>query len=896
MARQDDFPRINTFTPETAKRALDEELQYSEMYPHEVAELFGSDITTGLDPKVVRKQRAQYGANIVSGVVELSFKYSLRRQYTNLLTVFLLFASLLVYVFDRDPTVLLIAAGSIVLSFINALLEHRAGKLLNNLKKQTSSSATIIRGGSVMVTDSRSVVCGDIIYLEDGAIVPADGRLIECNGLTVLETPINGISSAVKKDARFIQKKSRVRASENMVYAGSIVTGGNGVAVVCDVGENVLMNKKQRHGSYRFLPSVLKGAQKEGRILTVAAALFEIALIVLGMLRGAGLAETFILALAVGTTALTDTSFAFSSYTFADCLNKALKKGAAVRNFDCIPKLVGVNSVMCDKQTAFPPTIFKADRLYDCFGEYIVETTRSAAAVDVLRYLLFCSSVKTVMTSDKDEKKERTISERFSGSALAISLVEAASAMKVTRADLNTENFHRIESEFDSRGEMTRTLALYDGSPIVIIKGVPENVISRCAGYRQNGVNYRFDEKSRKRAYAFAEEISKTRTPIAVAVGHTAADSLRDITAERKLVLVGFVGLYSSFEVGAASAVFKCRQADIEIVVSSDDPYYTSYNTAKSAGILENEQEICTAEMLRTSDEGLFIANCPRYKVFTGLSDKEWLYVEQLRRQDGKKVAIAASRTEQLPLMKEADVSFAPKRGSTDTLLSTCDVQMKNDGFDTITETLKCARMAMKRISNTAEFFVVGFMTMFFWTLFSLLLKGSLPFSAGDVFLFGFAVNILFSVSLAFAPPERNILSEPLPSVKPRVKAVYYLLPAIYSAIGGALCLFSSEIALKTAPNAPLTASLMTFASLLFFYSLMCGVKHSVLINRAYMNYLSFAMLAAAGVLIAAAMYIPPIAKFMGYAPLGGTQLLVSIGISFIFFLAAQIIMLMQKK
>lgn len=892
MSRTDEFPKINTFTPETAKRAVDEELSYSEMYPHEVAEKFGSDITNGIDPKAVRRQRAKYGANIISGQIELSFRSSLKKQYTNLLTVLLLFGSLLIFVFDRSPLLLLVPAGCIILTFANAILEHYAGKRLSELKRQTASGATVIRGGKTMVTDSRSVVCGDIIYLEDGDIVPADARLIECNALTVLETPISGVSSAAAKDARFTEKKGRSRVSENMVYAGSIVTGGNGVAIVCEVGANVRINKKSHNTA--FLPSVLRGTQKEGRIVTGAAAVFELVLIAVGIIRGVGLAEVFVLALGIGVIALTDTSFAFASYTFADCLTKALKKGAAIRNFDCVPKLVGINSVMCDKQTAFPPTVIKADRLYDCFGEYRVDAGRSEGAVAVLKYMLLCSSVKEIMSKDKS-RKTLSIAEKYAGSTLSLSLMEAADELKFSFEEAG-KGFYRIESEFDSRGEMTRVLGLLDGSPVVIIKGVPENVISRCAGYRQNGTNYRFDDKSRRKALTFAEEISKTRTPIAVAVGNTSADSLRDIAVERKLVLVGFVGLYSTFEVGAASAVFKCRQAGIEIVVSSDDSYYTVYNTAKNAGIIESEREICTAETLRTTEEGLFIANCPEYKVFTGLTDSEWLYIEQLRKQDGKQVAVSASRTEQLQLMKDADVSFAPKRGSTDTLLATCDVQMKNDGFDTITETLKSARMAMKRITNTAEYFVVGFMTMFFWVLLSIIVSGSLPFSSGDVFLFGILINILISVSLAFAPPERNILAEPLPAVRPRDKLIYYALPALYSLIGGGLCLFSSQITLRTADNAPATASLVTFAALLFFYSLMCGVKHSVLVNRAYMNYLSFAMLAVVAAIIAAVLYIPKAAEFMGYAPLNGTQLLVAVGIAFIFFLAAQVIMLLASK
>ena len=85
MSRTDEFPKINTFTPETAKRAGDQELSYSEKYPHDVAEKFGSDITNGLDPKAVRRQREKYGANSVSGQIGLSFKACIKKKYTNLL-------------------------------------------------------------------------------------------------------------------------------------------------------------------------------------------------------------------------------------------------------------------------------------------------------------------------------------------------------------------------------------------------------------------------------------------------------------------------------------------------------------------------------------------------------------------------------------------------------------------------------------------------------------------------------------------------------------------------------------------------------------------------------------------------------------------------------------------
>ena len=678
-----------------------------------------------------------------------------------------------------------------------------------------------------------------------------------------------------------------------MVYAGSIVTGGSGVAIVCATGKNVQISRLPGKKETPLFPATLGRVLKSGRQMTVFAALCELAVIFIAAVRGASLIQAFILALSVGVTALSDTAFAFSAAAFAGGLERSLEKGAAIRNTDSLTKLMRVDSVMCDKQTAFPPKSVAIDRMYDCFSEYRVLENRSENAYEVLRYLILCSTVKEKLMSDRDRRRSN-VQSRYEGSALAVALMEAAEKMGVGADEIH-KDFYRIESEFDSRGETVRVLGLLGGNPVVILKGTPENVISRCAGYRQNGTNMRFDDKSRRRALAFAEEISKTRMPVAVAVGYTAADSLRDITAERKLVLMGFAGLYSSFELNAASAVYKCRQAGIEIVVSSDDSFYTAYNTSKYAGIIESDSEICTAETLRTAEEGLFIANSGTYKVFLGLRDEEWLYIEQLRRQNGKTVAVSASRTEQLSLMKEADVSFVPRRGSTDTLLNSCDVQMENDGFDTVTETLKAARLTVKRIMNTSEYFVVGFMTLVFWTVLSSAAFGTLPFSAAGVFLYGITVNTLLSVSLAFVPMSRNILREPLPDTKPKATVAAFMLPLLYSAVGAALCIVSARITLPTSPQAPASASMITFTMLLFFYSLMCGSKHSVLTNRSYMNYLSFAMLGISAGVSALCMYVPRIAEFMGFAPLNGTQVLVAAGIPFILFLIVQVMMMLTE-
>ncbi|MEG1743625.1 MAG: hypothetical protein RR246_05605, partial [Clostridia bacterium] len=473
--------------------------------------------------------------------------------------------------------------------------------------------------------------------------------------------------------------------------------------------------------------------QKLGQIISVFSVIAQIIMVFAALIFKIKLTDTFILVLAIGALSMTDTAFAFSAIAVSHGLNYAFSKGALLRNLDSFSKLVSVNSVMCEKQTAFPPQKINADTVYPCFRSFPMTRINKNETEYLIKHMLLCSTLRRKLTDDKQKKKNEN-SEKYEGSVYSLALVKAAENMGITFEDVK-KNFYRIESEFDSRGEVCRVLGLLDGKSVVILRGNPENVISRCAGYRENGVNCRFTEKSKQKALDFAEEISKTQTPIAVAVGFTSADSLRDITIERKLVLLGYVGFYAAIEISSASAVYKCNQAGIETVVSSSDSYYTASNLAKNAGIIDEDYRICTVEQMRSMNEGLFIANIDMYKVFLNLKDDEWLYILQLRRQNGRSTAVSASRIGQLPLMKEADATFVPRKGSNDTLLHSCDVQMINESFETIFETLKTARLVLKRIATTSEYLLVGFFTMIFWSIFSMSLGMGMPIRIQDAFV-----------------------------------------------------------------------------------------------------------------------------------------------------------------
>lgn len=888
-----EYPNINTFTSASARRLSEEDLTFPEMHPHEVAASFGSDISGGLSVKQVRKLRGKYGYNIISGEVPVGFVSSIKRQIKNLVPVFLFFSSIIFFIFRGGAEYLAMAAGIVAITIINALLEHFAGKTFIKVLKLSSPRATVIREGKTFVTDSRALVPGDIIVLESDNIVPADARLIECTSFTVLETPVSGKQNASQKDARFLSPTKDVRVYENMVYAGTIVTGGNATAVVCATGKDVLINKHVKKSYSSHLPAYLKTVLKAGRIISIGAVVSQIFLLFAGIISRANLTDTFIVALGVGAASLCDTVFSLTAAATAKSISDTLKGGGIFRNLDAFERIAETDTIMCGKDTAFPPKTINLQSFYDNTEISEYNRQNKAQAQDIIRCLLLCSSIREKL-KDPKAKKKKTKDEVYEASPFTLALLNAANETGYTLEEAR-ENFFRIETEYDSFGEMCRVLGLMDGKPCVILRGSPENVLSRCVGYRKEGKNYRIDERAKEKIIAAANEMSKTMIPIAVAMGYTGAETLRDITSERKLIFLGFAGFYTSLEIKTASAVFKCSQAGITTVVFSDDSYYNSLNMAKNTGVISGEEEICTPKILRETEEGLFIANNEKYRLFTGLTDDELLYILKLRRQNKHKIAFTASKIEQLRLVKEADSSFVSTKTSNDALLHACDVQLTGGGFDAVVETIKQSKLITKRIADACHFMTSGFLILFFWMFFSLLIFGEIPFRLIDILVFGMAVNIIFGFSLAFTPsfsPEnRKILQEKNHEVSYLSLSKGILISLVYSVFGGLLCIFSGRITAESGLSR-ISVSIITYSALLFLFSLMTGKSRSVFTNKFYRNYNSvIAFITGMGITLSLTC-IPVVSKAFSFETVNIRDALAASSVAFVYFLLIQLVLL----
>lgn len=807
---------------------FDDELTFSpeEMQPFEVAEVLESDLIMGKTLKQIKKARRLFGPNDIRSEFRLSFRESLKNQARGLIGLFLLICSTLMYLFrPNEPTYLVMAFVVAAIIFLNAFAEFRASIALRLPKKYSSLKAKVVRNGEETLIDSRLLVPGDLITVEEGMMVPADCRLIDDMSLFVLETHISGVEGSVPKNSRFIARDGIGAVCENMIYAGSIVTSGHAAAIVCRTGGDTLI-RRMRSGSDEYTPAIMKYVRNLCRFMSVASLIVCFVLLCIGVAAGADITQWFIVALSIGASSLCDSMVSLCASSLGFGAKKMAEDGMVIKNYGCIQTLAKTNTVMCGKNLAFPPKRITLTGLYFSGRSYDRQKRPDEAAEELLKLMLVCSDAKRVSAAEK--KKTRGLPE-YKGSPLDNAIVEYFEEWNKPIGMIR-EQYIRMDAEHTLSGDVSRMLALKNGKNTVIVRGSPENILSRCVGYTLDGSDYKLSDFTRKKILAAAEDSARTSSfLVAIAVGETDAETLRDIEAEQRLIFKGFVSFASSLDPGVAEAVYRCESADIETVLNSNDAYYTALNSAKSAGIIQDETQIITAEQLRSCSRGLVIANAPYYKLFLNIDDSEWLDIITLRKDSGRVTAVTAERINELPIIAKADVSIVPE-SSCDTLRMTADAMMLGKGINLIADGILNAKTICRRISSVISYLPVGIIMMLLASIFSVCHNQAPAFRAQDILFGGLLFNLAFAFALAFEPRNVKNLRESyrFPKEKPNLNDFIY--PLMF-AVGGGLTLF-----FIFAFTGSYTCGMISLSTLLFLYAGSIGAHGGVFSARRFGN------------------------------------------------------------
>ncbi len=841
----------------TGGSAEGEDFDPSKLEAYEVAARLGTDMENGLTRQQVRRRRMDAGLNVLKTEHPSSMANGIKRQILGLYLPLMVASLLLCAVFTTGAeTYTPLAAMLAVVMCINAALYSYAAMTLNKTTRDNSMRAAVKRGGKLLSISSVGLVPGDMIQLESGSVVPADARLAEANRLTVLETPITGVEESTFKDAEYIASGKR-RGSYNMVYAGTIVTSGRASAIVCRTGRDCRLYKKE--GEEALLPETFNRAMKLFSAFSVVVAAVGFLFVVIGLIMGRPLVDAYMGALACAACCMPQTAYALGFAGLAAGVRRMYRNGAVIRKLSTVDTLCLVDSLMCDKEAAFPMSELRPKRVFINKSYYPVSPESRESIRKVLTYALLCSDLRRSSASEK-------LGDGFFGMPADVSIARECDRIGID-IDSFKEEYFRIEAEYAKDGRIKRALYLHNDANLLIMRGAPEEILPLCAGYEAGALNNRFDDYSRRRMEQAAKDMGDaSQHVIAIASAICDSDSLRNtVTADRRLVLNGFIGLYTSLELDSAGAVYKCAAGGIETVLLSGDAYVTAVSMAKNAGIIKSEKQVIAAEQLKYADRGLYIADSEQYRLYLGLDEEQWFDAMRIRRDKGHVVAVTAEGTDRLPMMREADVSFVPAGTSAETVKYASDVLLYKNGLKTVESVLSSAKLIYRRIVCAARQLCSGSVAMLVCFLAALLSGSAYPLRVEEALIGGCVFNFAFALALAFAPGHRKLLED---RVDYKGKTFGRVFPAVYGAACG-FCLCFEDFMLTrlgAAEGERAFCMLLCFALLLLCGTLFGAEQKHFYRSSAFKN----ALIPLAGVFCAAFMalllFLPGAKELFGYA------------------------------
>ncbi len=638
----------------------------------EVLRLVESDGEKGLSRKEAATRLKEDGKNCIYPVVRAPVRSYFAQVLSDLTSILLLIGAALALVFSYDITAFVMVFLLVINCTITLLSYTKAQKLLEEFGRRSGVTAKVMRAGRLLVIPAESVVQGDVILLTAGDVVPCDCRLLDSEDLQVMESGLFDVEGVSLKDASYLRAGNPPNGSApNMVYASTVVMSGRAKAVAVETGPDTVICRKGKNEPIAACHKldVIKDLKRISRILGVAVLVPVFLFIVLALMRQAdGVIEVFLSTLAFAVASMPEMYTAFA-YVIVTCgMQSVLKrdkgrKGAFIKNPTALPQLASLDCLLLPME-AF--CCEKASRLAEVFdGSEIIDLSKREPGKEgerVIRYGLISTGIYgTERLAVLHQRNENVYSVQQEA------ILEAGQRYELYSKKLEEEYPLLEHLDKGERGSLFETtLVHYRGQDVVVLRGEPEAVISRCTGYYKEGRVLPLDAGLQGELLALAGEFSRNnRQPVAVATKFSRYNTLMRISeAQTDLIFEGFLAIEKPFLPEGAKEVLRMRDAGIKVLVYCADEGEEHRHRARALGIASKDEQMVRFSELADVSEEIFGIRLKKYTLFEGFDGNALGYVvAQLKKEYGYRIGVLGRDLSFLSVMYEADVSFSEEEG-----------------------------------------------------------------------------------------------------------------------------------------------------------------------------------------------------------------------------------------
>ena len=647
----------------------------------------------GLSNKDVQKRREAYGFNELEEGKRKSALEVFFEQFKDFLVIILLVAAVIsAFLGEIESTIVIMIV--VVLNAILGTIQHvKAEQSLNGLKALSSPVAKVLRDGQKVEILSKEVVVGDILYLDAGDYVSADGRVLEHYSLQINESSLTGESVPVLKNAEPIDEADlAIGDQKNMVFSGSFVTNGRGVVVVTSIGMKTEIGK---------IANLLESAKEKKTPLQVsldhfgkklALGIIMICLIIFGLdlFRGREIVDSFMFAVSLAVAAIPEALSSIVTIVLAFGTQKMAKENAIIRKLHAVESLGSISVICSDKTGTLTQNKMTVQQVFVDHKIIPHDQLHKEKALEK-KFVLMALLCNDSVTMDKQEIGDPT----------EIALVNLGDEYDLDELTVR-DNYPRVgEIPFDSDRKLMSTVNKVGEKLIMITKGALDVLLSRIVQIETEQGIIDFTEEHRQEI----EEVSRNFSieglrVLAFAYKEVAEGHTVDVEDERDLIFVGLTAMMDPPRKESKEAVESCIKAGIKPVMITGDHKITATAIAKEIGILKNPSEAIEGyEIEKLTDEQLR-KKVEHISVYARVSPEHKIRIVKAWQGKGNVVAMTGDGVNDGPALKQSDIGVAMGITGTEVAKDASSMVLTDDNFSTIVKAISNGRSIYDNITK----------------------------------------------------------------------------------------------------------------------------------------------------------------------------------------------------
>lgn len=736
---------------------------YKKSY-EEVVETLGSNLE-GLSSSKASELLEKNGANELKETDKVSTYKLFLESFKDPLVIILIIAGVVQMALGERIESLIIFAVIILNSILGVVQTKKAESSLDSLKELSAPSAKVIRDGQKNTIPARELVVGDIVFLEAGDYIPADGRIIDSQSLKVEEGMLTGESEAVLKNTDKIEEDVALGDQVNSVFSGSMVVYGRGSFVVTNTAMDTEMGK---------IASMIASAEKKETplqkkidefskklgigIVILAILIFMIQLYRGYMVAGSGdmltvASESFMFAIALAVAAIPEALSSIVTIVLAVGTNNMAKNNAIIRKLPAVETL-GSTSVICTDKTG----------------------TLTQNKMTVVEGYLY--GIENFKVDDKDKgdsnQEELLISiaalcndshitntGKEIGDPTEVALINYSNKNDMDYDKLRNKYVRTDEIPFDSDRKLMSTVNSFSGDLILLTKGAPDIVFSRCKYVLNNGEKEELSEEILEKYKKKNEEFSnRALRVLAFAMKDVPDEGFEpDLSDENDMILVGILAMIDPPRAEVVEAIRNAKSAGIKTVMITGDHKTTARAIANDIGILSESDMALTGKELDDLSDIELESNLEKISVYARVSPENKIRIVKAWQKKNKITAMTGDGVNDSPALKQADIGIGMGSG-TDVAKDASAMILVDDNFASIVKAVEVGRTVYSNIKKSITYLFAGNLGAIIAILFAVVAGWTNPFTALQLLFINLVNDSLPAIALGFEKSEKNVMKK----------------------------------------------------------------------------------------------------------------------------------------